>query len=63
MPSNNAVILRQYQPHGALKKGDTLAFEERPFELPELQDGDIVVQTMYLSPDPYMVSPRNSSAS
>ena len=56
MSSNNAVILLKAQTYGEIKKGETLDFVKRPYEFDKLEDGDIVVQSMYLSVDPYMVS-------
>ena len=55
MSSNDAVILRKAQTYGPIVKGETMEFVKRPFEYHDLQDGDIVVQTMCLSVDPYMV--------
>lgn len=58
MSSNNAVILRKAQTYGPIVNGETMEFVKRPYEYDNLQDGDIVVQTMCLSADPYMVSSR-----
>ena len=56
MASNNAVILLKQQTYGPIIDGETMAFKKRPYEFNELEEGDIVVQTMYLSIDPYLVS-------
>jgi NADPH-dependent curcumin reductase CurA len=61
MLSNNAVILLKGQTYGEIKKGEALDFVKRPYEFDKLEDGDIVVQTMYLSSDPYLVLPRSST--
>lgn len=61
MSSNNAVILHKAQTYGPIVNGETMEFVKRPYEYNNLQDGDIVVQTMCLSADPYMVpSPSHS---
>lgn len=59
MSSNNAVILLKAQTYDEIKKGETLDFIKRPYELDKLEDGDIVVQSMHLSVDPYMVLPHS----
>lgn len=59
MSSNNAVILLKGQTYGAIKKGETLDFVRRPYGFDKLEEGDIVVQTMYLSIDPYLVHPHS----
>jgi hypothetical protein len=55
MSSNNAVILRKAQTYGPIVNGETMELVKRPYEYNDLQDGDIVIQTMCLSADPYMV--------
>jgi len=57
MSSNNAIILRKAQTYGPIVNGETMEFVKRPYEYGDLQDGDIIVQTMCLSADPYMVLP------
>jgi NADPH-dependent curcumin reductase CurA len=54
MTSNNAIILKVANTFGPIIKGQTLTFEHRPCQFPELKDGEFIVQTMYLSVDPYM---------
>ena len=61
MSSNNAAILRKAQTYGPIVNGETMEFVERPYEYNDLQDGDIVIQTMCLSADPYMVFYPTSS--
>ena len=61
MSSNNAVILLKAQTYGAIVNGETMEFVKRPYEYNDLQDGDIVIQTMCLSADPYMVLRPTSS--
>jgi NADPH-dependent curcumin reductase CurA len=56
MPSNNAVFLLKAHTYGKIKNGETLKYEERPYEFNDLADGEFVVKAMYLSVDPYMVS-------
>jgi hypothetical protein len=55
MTSNNAVILRKAHALGPIVKGETLTYEKLPYKFNELAAGQIVVQTMYLSADPYLV--------
>jgi NADPH-dependent curcumin reductase CurA len=57
MTSNNAVILPIGEAHlvGPVIKGKTLVFEKRPYAFPELKEGEFIVQTLYLSSDPYLV--------
>lgn len=57
MSSNNAVILLKAQTYGDIKEGEALKFEQRPYEFPELKDGEFIVRAMYLSIDPYLVHP------
>jgi len=54
--SNNAVVYRKLQTYGPIKDGETLRFEERPYDLPEPGDGDIIVETMYCALDVFLVS-------
>jgi hypothetical protein len=62
MTSNNAVILLKGQTYGPVKKGETLEYKERPYEFPEPGKGEIIVKTLYLSVDPYLVAtPRSST--
>ena len=61
MSSNNAVILLKAQTYGEIKKGEALGFVKRPYEFDKLGDGDIVVQTLYLSIDPYIVISRSTA--
>jgi NADPH-dependent curcumin reductase CurA len=60
MSSNNAVILLKGQTYGAIKKGETLDFVKQPYNFDILEDGDIVIQTLYLSIDPYLVHLRKN---
>jgi len=55
MSSNNAIIVLKGQTTGPIVKGEALDYVKRPYEFNDLQDGDIVVQAMYLSADPYLV--------
>jgi NADPH-dependent curcumin reductase CurA len=60
MVSNNSVILRKAQTYGKIEEGKTLVFEEREYDFGELKEGEIIVKTMYLSIDPYLVYPSPS---
>lgn len=57
MSSNNAVILKKGHQFGPIKKGETLEFIKRAYDFKDPSDGEIVVQTLYLSIDPYLVRP------
>jgi hypothetical protein len=59
MSSNNAVVLLKAQTFGAIVNGETLEFKKCPYEFNGLNDGDVVVQTMCLSADPYVVLSGN----
>lgn len=55
MSSNNAIIVLKGKTTGPIVKGEVLDYVKRPYEFDNLRDGDIVVQAMYLSVDPYLV--------
>ena len=55
MSSNNAIIVLKGQSTGPIVKGETLDYVKKPYEFDELQEGDVVVQAMYVSIDPYLV--------
>ena len=49
MSTNNAVILLKAQTYGPIFKGETMDFIKRLYEYNDFQDGDFVVQTLWLS--------------
>jgi NADPH:quinone reductase len=54
MASNNAVILKKAHRFGPIKEGETLEFVKKPYDLPEPEEGGIVVKALWLSIDPYL---------
>ncbi|MGY4689029.1 NADP-dependent oxidoreductase [Salibacterium sp. K-3] len=60
MPETNEKILLAERPEG-MPSHDTFIYEEEPIE--ELQDGQVLVKTIYLSVDPYMRGRMSSAKS